>query len=437
MNQVVAFTRPFAQALACRFSLMVAVIAGAQAGCSGSSQGPAANTPAADESAGATPALIERGEYLARAGNCRACHTTAVGAPFAGGVVFETRFGKIYSANITPDPDTGIGKWTSRQFLRSLRKGLRANDQHLYPVFPYPAFTKITDEDAAALFAYLKSVPAVRNDVPRNDMSLPFGQRWLLGAWNAMFFAEGPYKPDTAKSAEWNRGAYLVTGLAHCSACHSPRNLLGAERAANAMTGGNYRDESAGGVIRPWSAPNLTSASNGLGSWSVAEITAYLKTGTNSYATAFGPMNAVILKSTRHLSDADLRAMAVYLKGLGPDEGDPGVPAKSEVLQAGETVYNVNCGTCHQPDGMGAEDAGPRMAGSLVVQASDPAALINSILYGPDVPDPAPGGHRWRPMEAYGDKLSDEEVAALASYLRTAWNNKGGEVTARQVAKQR
>ena len=416
---------------------MAAVIAGAQTGCSKSGEGPAANTPATTESAAATPALIERGQYLARAGNCGACHTTAGGAPFAGGVAFETPFGKVYSANITPDPDTGIGNWTSRQFLRSLRKGLRANDQHLYPVFPYPAFTKLTDEDAAALFAYLRSVPAVRSDVPKNDMSLPFGQRWLLGAWNAMFFDEGPYKPDAAQSAEWNRGAYLVTGLAHCSACHSPRNFLGAERVAKAMTGGTYRDESAGGVMRPWSAPNLTSASNGLGSWSVEETAAYLKTGTNSYATTFGPMNAVILKSTRHLSDADLRAMAVYLKSLGPNEGDLEGPAKSDVLQAGETVYNVNCGTCHQPDGMGAEDAGPRMAGNLVVQASDPASLINSILYGPDVPNPEPSGHQWRPMEAYGDKLSDEEVAALASYLRTAWNNKGGEVTVKQVLKQR
>jgi mono/diheme cytochrome c family protein len=268
-------------------------------------------------------------------------------------------------------------------------------------------------------------------------MSFFFGQRWLLGAWNALFFDEGPYRPDTGKSAEWNRGAYLVTGLAHCSACHSPRNLLGAERAAKAMTGGTYRDGSPGGVIRPWSAPTLTSASSGLKSWSVEEVAAYLKAGTNSYATTFGPMNSVILKSTMHLSDADLRAMAVYLKSLPANEGDLGVPAKSEVLQAGETVYNVNCGTCHQPDGMGADDAGPRLAGSLVTQAPDPASLINSILYGPDVPKPSSGGHQWRPMEAYGDKLSDEEVAALASYLRSAWNNKGGEVTATQVSKQR
>ena len=189
--------------------------------------------------------------------------------------------------------------------------------------------------------------------------------------------------------------------------------------------------------MRPWSAPNLTSASSGLGSWSALEIAAYLKAGTNSYATTFGPMNTVILKSTMHLTDADVHAMAAYLKSLPPNEGDFGAPSKADVLQAGETLYNVNCGTCHQPDGMGADDAGPRLAGSPVTQAPDPASLVNSILYGPDVPDPAPGGHQWRPMEAYGDKLSDEEVAALASYLRSAWNNKGGEVTAKQVSKQR
>jgi mono/diheme cytochrome c family protein len=415
---------------------LVALVSAAQTGCSGNDHHPSAGAPAGAESAAASAALIERGQYLAFAGNCRACHTTAGGAPFAGGLAFETPFGKVYSANITPDPDVGIGGWTRWQFLRSLRQGLRANGQHLYPVFPYPALTKITDEDAAALFAYLRSVTAVRREVPKNEMAWPFAQRWLLGIWNAMFFDEGPYKPDAGKSDEWNRGAYLVTGSAHCAACHSPRNLLGAERTAKAMTGGTYRDDG-GGAVRPWSAPNLTSVASGLGAWSLEDLVAYLKTGTNCCATTFGPMNAVILNSTMHLRDADLRAMAVYLKSLPPREGDFAAPAKSEVLQAGETLYNVNCGTCHQPDGMGADDAGPRLAGSPITQAPDPASLINSILYGPDVPDLAPGGRPWRPMEAYGEKLSDEEVAALASYLRSAWHNKGGEVTAKQVSGQR
>ena len=381
--------------------------------------------------------LIERGRYLARAGNCGACHTRQSGWLFAGGAQFDTPFGKMYSANITPDPDTGIGKWTNEQFRRSMRQGVDEEGEHLYPVFPYTAFTKITDEDADALFAYLKSQPAVRYEAPKNEMSFPFDQRWLMGIWKAFYFDEGAYRPDPAKSAQWNRGAYLVTGLAHCSACHSPRNFLGAERASFSMTGGVYMDRVAGGGLRPWSAPNLTAAPNGLAAWSVEEIAAYLKTGVNSYTGTFGPMNEVITQGTQHLTDADLRAMATYLKSLPPNEGDVGPPASGEVLQAGETLYNVNCGTCHQPDGLGAEDAGPRLAGSLVVQAGNPASLINSILYGPDLPKPAPATHQWRPMETYGEKLSDEEVAALSSYLRSAWNNKGGSVTAAQVAKQR
>jgi mono/diheme cytochrome c family protein len=416
--------------------LVVAVLLLCQAGCSGKQGGTSATSAGRANSSAGARALIERGEYLARAGNCGACHTAQNGE-FAGALAFETPFGKIYSANITPDANTGIGNWTSEQFLRSLREGVRPNGEHLYPVFPYTAFTKITDEDAAALFAYLRSVPAVRSIIPKNKMSFPFNQRSLMFVWKALFFNEGPYKPDAGKSADWNRGAYLITGLAHCSACHSPRNSFGAERSSMAMTGGVYTDRVSGAAMRPWSAPNLTSAPYGLGAWSVEEIAAYLKTGSNSYAATFGPMNEVIMNGTRHLSDADLRAMAIYLKSLSPNEGELRSPARAEVLQAGESVYSVNCGTCHQPDGLGAEDSGPRLAASLVVQASNPASLINSILYGTELTNPAPPTHAWRPMDAYGDKLSDEEVAALASYLRSAWNNKGGEVTAEQVAKQR
>jgi mono/diheme cytochrome c family protein len=423
----------------CRFhracSSLIAALLLCQAGCSGKHE-QAPVSEASKPAAPAAEALIERGRYLARAGNCGACHTAANGE-FAGGVAFETPFGKLYSANITPDAQTGIGSWTGEQFLLSLRKGVRPNGDNLYPVFPYTEFTNVTDEDAAALFAFLKSLPAVRFAVPQNDMSFPYNRRSLMSVWKAMFFYEGPYQPRPAQSAEWNRGAYLVTGLGHCSACHSPRNALGAERPSMAMTGGVYADHVPNGAVRPWSAPNLTSLPQGLGAWSAEEISAYLKTGANSYAATFGPMNEVIMNSTRHLSDADLHAMAVYLKSLPPNEAEPARAAKAEVLQAGENVYNVNCGTCHEPNGLGAEDSGPRLAGSLVVQAENPASLINSILYGPQLPDPAPPTHAWRPMDAYGDKLSDEEIAALASYLRSAWNNRSGEVTAEQVAKQR
>jgi mono/diheme cytochrome c family protein len=382
-------------------------------------------------------ALIERGKYLALAGNCAACHTAADGAQLAGGVAFATPFGSIYSTNITPDPQNGIGKWTAQQFQQALREGVRPDGEHLYPVFPYTSFTKVTDQDAAALFAYLKSVPAADAKPPENGLSFPYSQRSLLFFWKKLFFTAGAYKPDAAKSAQWNRGAYLVEGLAHCSACHSPRNFLGAESSAMAMTGGVYTDKVPGDALHTWSAPNLTSVSTGLAGWSVEDIVAYLKTGTNPYVTTFGPMNEVITKSTAHLGDADLHAMATYLKGLPANPGDLGSAPPAAVLSAGSTVYDVQCGTCHLPTGLGGPDSGPRLAGSLVVQASDPSSLINIILYGAALPEQATRPKDWKIMEAFGDKLGDEDIAALASYLRSSWGNRAGAVTAAQVAKQR
>jgi mono/diheme cytochrome c family protein len=304
-------------------------------------------------------------------------------------------------------------------------------------VFPYTSFTKIADGDVAAIFAYLKSLPAVSAKAPENDLSFPYNQRWLMSLWNKLYFTEGPYRSDAKQSATWNRGAYLVEGLGHCSACHSPRNSLGAESTDEAFTGGVYNDKVPGGAVRPWSAPNLTAAPNGLAGWSVAEIAAYLKTGRNASTVTFGPMNDVIMNSTRHLTDGDLNAMATYLKSLAPKAGElAAAPGESE-LQAGATLYDVHCGTCHLPTGLGSADTGPKLAGSLVVQASDPASLINVILYGPKLPEPTPDVGHWQPMEAYAEKLTDEEVAQLAGYLRSTWNNKGGKVTAAQVAKQR
>lgn len=385
----------------------------------------------------ASSPLIERGEYLARAGNCGSCHTASDGEAMAGGVAFETPFGKIYSTNITPDEQTGIGNWTEAQFAQALRKGVRPDGTHLYPVFPYTAYTKVTDQDAAALFAYLKSVPAVNALPPENEMSFPFNQRWLMGLWKAMFFDEGAYQPVADKTPEWNRGAYLVEGLGHCSACHSPRNFLGAERSDAAMTGGTYLDRIPTGEIRPWSAPNLTSASTGLGEWSTEDIAAYLKRGKNAHVSVSGPMNEVIMNSTRHLSDADIQAMAVYLKSVPANEGDTTAPASEDVMSAGALVYDVHCGTCHLPTGEGSEDTGTALAKySPIVQANDPASLINIILYGPPLPEP-PLPAKWKKMEPFAELLTDEEVAQLASFIRASWNNKAGAVTAEQVAKQR
>lgn len=379
---------------------------------------------------------IELGRYLATAGNCVSCHSSPGQSEFAGGVPFETQFGTIYSTNITPDIETGIGSWTEAQFRGAMREGIRANGEHLYPVFPYTAFTKLSDSDVDALFAYLQTVPPARAHAPENDLSFPFNQRWLMAAWKTLFFDAARFTAETERSAEWNRGAYLVEALGHCGACHTPRNFLGAERADWALSGGTYLDEVPGGQVRPWSAVNLTSAASGLVSWSVEDTAAYLKTGVNAYASTFGPMNKVIMNSTRHLADADIRAMAVYLESLPPKEQDVGRMASDKVLRTGQNLYTIHCGTCHLPTGKGAIDTGPPVAGNPVVQAADPASLINSILYGPELPNPLPPV-RWKHMEAYGDQLSDEEVAALASFLRSSWGNRGGAVSADQVAAQR
>jgi mono/diheme cytochrome c family protein len=259
-----------------------------------------------------------------------------------------------------------------------------------------------------------------------------------MAAWKVLFFDEGELKSDPKQSEEWNRGRYIVEGLAHCSACHSPRNFMGAESTSDAFTGGVYTDKIPGGELRKWSTPNLTSASNGLGAWTEDDLTSYLKTGQNSFLTTFGPMNEVTLNSTRHLPETDVRAMAVYLKSLPANEGKLASAASAEELKTGRIYYNVYCGTCHLPTGLGGDTIGARIAGgSLVVQANDPAALINVILYGPEMPVPHLPSKRSKVMEAFGDKLSDEDVALIATYIRSTWNNKGGRVTPAQVAEQR
>jgi mono/diheme cytochrome c family protein len=381
-------------------------------------------------------ALVKRGEYLARAANCFSCHTKPGESPFTGGVPLHTPFGTVYSTNITPDTETGIGHWTEPQFLQAMREGIRPNGEHLYPAFPYTAFTKLADADIAALFAYLKTVPSVRSRAVENKLSFPFSYRALMVLWKALFFENTRFALTPGKSAEWNRGAYLVEALGHCGACHTPRNLLGAERAPLALTGGTFLDKVPGGQIRPWSAVNLTQAASGLASWSVDDIVAYLKTGVNPFATVFGPMNDVFMNSTRHVSDSDARAIAIYLKSLSPHEPDVGSAMDIELSMSGESLYANHCGTCHLPTGKGAVETGPALRGNPVVQSADPTSLINVILFGPELSDPPPPVQRPH-MEPYDSKLSDEEIAALANYLRSAWGNVGGEVSAKQVAAQR
>jgi len=387
----------------------------------------------------AAPDPLARGKYLAAAGNCVSCHTREGGEPFAGGVAFKTDFGTIYATNITSDPKAGIGGWTAEQFTRAMREGIGADGEHLYPAFPYTAFTLITDEDMAELFAYIKTIPASSYAPPANEMGFPFNQRSLMSVWNTLFFEPGRFVTDAKQSAEWNRGAYLVEGLGHCGACHTPRNFLGGEQKDQALSGGVYQDKVPGGAVRPWSAVNLTSADSGLKAWTADDLVAYLKTGHSNRGASFGPMNEVVGNSTQYLTDDDARAMAVYLKALPAIERSPKHTPDDKTMRAGETQYTIHCGTCHLPTGMGAtpgSELGAPLVGSAIAQAPDPASLINLILYGGQVLTPVPP-KAWKSMKAFGNDLDDDDVALIATYVRASFGNRGGPVTEAQVAKQR
>ncbi|MEL7045511.1 MAG: cytochrome c [Pseudomonadota bacterium] len=393
-----------------------------------------------DTRAAAESALEKKGEYLSRAGNCVSCHTGDSGKAFAGGLAFETPFGTVYSTNITPDVATGIGNWTLEQFSTAMRQGERPNGEHLYPVFPYTSFSKTSDEDIEAIYAFLNTLEPVAYTAPENDLGFPFNQRWAIGLWKSLFFEEGRFEPSTGESDAWNRGAYLVQGLGHCGECHTPRNVLGGLDEEHALTGNTYL-ERVEGKLSSWSASNLTAAESGLAMWSETEIADYLKLGFSHRAGVFGPMNNVVVNSTRHLSSEDVGAIATYLKSLPAAGSTEASSPDEEVLRAGSIQYDIHCGTCHLPSGEGSAETGPPVLGSPVVLDKDPATLINITLYGAQLPQIAPTpewqARTWKRMEAYANKLSDEQVAALLSYMRRAWGHEAGSVSAEQVAAQR
>ena len=394
--------------------------------------------------AGAQDARIERGKYLATAANCLTCHTRAGGEAYAGGLAFTTDYGTIYSTNITPDPETGIGNYSEEDFEQALRNGVRRDGKHLYPAFPYTAFTGMSDEDVSALYAYFMSVAPVRATTPENDLGFPYSQRWALGMWKWRNFDEDRFEPDNAKSAEWNRGAYLVEAVAHCGACHTPRKSLGAEDKDLAYTGGMYKDRVSrrDGRLVNWSAPNITPAESGLKLWTEDDLSNYLKFGYTERAGVFGPMNKVIMNSTRHLEEADTRAMATYLLDLPALERGESSRADAETLRVGELQYDIHCGTCHLPTGLGSRDTGPPLVGSPLTLAPEPEALINMTLYGAEYPATAPSKYWeenrfWDQMESFGQKLSDDNAAALLTYIRSAWGNDASAISPDQVAAQR
>jgi len=396
-------------------------------------------------SGNADAALIARGAYLAKAGNCVACHTAPRGKPFAGGLPMTTPLGRIYATNITPDPDTGIGRYTQEDFNRAMREGVAKDGHNLYPAMPYPSYAKVNDADMQALYAYfMHGVTPVRQANRESDIKWPMNMRWPLKLWNLVFLDKGVYRDKPGKDVAWNRGAYLIQGLGHCGACHTPRGVAFEEKAL---------DESGpafltGGVLDNWVASNLTGEHNvGLGRWTEADLTAFLKTGANRHASAYGSMTDVINDSTQALSDADLGAMATYLKSL-PSAGGNGAPPYAydpqttkvslahPVNDAGARVYNTYCLQCHGADGRGFAPMLAPLAGNPTVLTSDPASLVNVTLNGAQdlviqgVPAPYP-------MPKFAGVLSDRQIADVLTFIRAGWNNGAAAVQPEVVAKLR
>ncbi|OYY06542.1 MAG: alcohol dehydrogenase, partial [Rhizobiales bacterium 35-68-8] len=302
---------------------------------------------------------IQAGRYQAVLGDCAGCHTLPGGAPFAGGVALATPFGKLVAPNITPDVETGVGGWSESDFRDAMKTGIGHNGVRLYPAMPYPAYTKMSDRDVGDLWAYLRSLQPVKNEIKSNLLPFPFNIRAVMIGWNWLNFTPGAFKADPNRSTEWNRGAYIVQGAGHCATCHSPKTALGADK-ASAFLGG--------AVLQDWLAPTITNAPRvGLGGWSVDDVTAYLKTGANRFDIASGPMAEVVTNSTAKMTDADLRAIAVYLKDL-PGEANKAVPVAADDpgMKAGAAVYADNCSACHGLKGEGQPKLFPALAGDPV-----------------------------------------------------------------------
>jgi mono/diheme cytochrome c family protein len=384
-----------------------------------------------------TAQQLARGEYLARAGDCLACHTKRGGAMFAGDRVIPTPFGNLYSPNLTPDVATGIGSWNANDFWRAMHNGKSKDGRFLYPAFPYTNYTKITRADADALFAYFKSLPPVRQPNKPNELRFPYNQRILLAGWRALYFRSGVYQPDANHTVEWNRGAYLVQGLGHCNACHTNRNTLGASEQDIDLAGGLI-------PILGWYAPSLTSdAEAGLGDWNKQHIVDLLKSGVSPRGTVFGPMAEVVSHSLQHLSDQDVNAMADYLKSL-PQTSTPPATMEMEV-SAGQTVeilargarlYHDRCSDCHQKNGRGLPPAYPPLAGNRAITMPSSINPIRMVLNGGYPPSTA-GNPRPYGMQPFGPTMSDAEVADVVSYIRNSWGNKAPMVSPVQVSRYR
>ena len=388
------------------------------------------------QSFAATPDQVARGAYLARAGNCAACHTDRGGAAFAGGKGIATPFGTVYASNLTPDAKTGIGTWSAAQFWRALHNGRSADGHLLYPAFPYPNFTEITRPDADALFAFLRSQVPVAQANRRHDLRFPYNLQASLAVWRALFFSPGTYEPVVERSKQWNRGAYLVRALGHCAACHSPRNAFGATRESLELSGGLI-------PLQNWYAPSLASnAEAGVADWSNAEVAALLKTGFTPRGAALGPMAEVVFRSTQYLNDADIAAMTDFLRSLPQTAPHAAVaPAiDKEAFAHGAALYKDRCASCHGAAGEGGSS--PQgivyvpLAGNRKVLLDSPANLIHIVVNGGFPPTTA-GHPRPYGMPPFGPSLNDAEIAVLATYVRAAWGNAAPPVSALDVLEAR
>ena len=363
-----------------------------------------------------------KGAYLVAAGNCIACPTAIGGAPFAGGRAIETPFGTVYASNITPDARTGIGSWTRDDFWRALHEGRAKDGRLLYPAFPYPNFTRVTREDADAMFDYLRTLPAVARPNTAHAVGFPYNTQAALAAWRALYFKPGAFEPEADKSAEWNRGAYLVRGLGHCDACHTSRNMFGAV---------SHQLDLGGGLIpmQNWYAPPIAG-------WDAEHAAALLTTGVSPRAMAMGPMAEVVYRSTQHLSAEDAKAIAAYVHSSPPPAPREARRADERVLQRGAALYGEHCAECHGDNGEGALPAYPALANNPSMNAAVGANGIKAILNGGYAPvtrgNPRPHG-----MPPFFSKLNDQDVAAVLTYTRASWGNGGGAVSAADVERYR
>ena len=380
-----------------------------------------------------SPELIAKGEYLARAGDCVVCHTGPGEKPFAGGLRMSTPLGDLYTTNITPDKDTGIGGDSFDDFANAMRLGIAKDGHRLYPAMPYPSYAKVSDDDLRALYAFfMESVPAVSRKNAPTEIPRPLNWRWPLAVWDTIFTEKAGFTPDPAHDEKWNRGAYLIQGLGHCGSCHTPRGIFFQEKALNEQRTAYL----SGGNLDNWFASSLRGDPDaGLANWSEADIAEFLKTGHNSHATAFGTMVDAINNSTQYLNDGDLAAVATYLKSLPANQDRLGANAAAGDTPGGK-LYTQQCAACHLADGKGHAPYIAPLAGNPTVLDLDPASLINMTLNGSSrvVVAGMPDAYR---MPQFRVLMKDDEIADVVNFIRASWGNRAAPVTADQVAKLR